>query len=59
MPTNRISKKASKREAWYFRYFFKVNPEYGRIRMLEMRVSKSFVRTKTYDFLKRSVSPVL
>ena len=27
--------------------------------MLEMRVSRSFVRTSTYDFLKRSVSQVL
>jgi len=44
---------------WYFLYFFKVNPDYGRILMLEMRVSKSFVKTETYDFLKRSVGPVL
>ena len=40
---------------WYFLYFFTVNPEYGRILMLEMRVSKSFVKTDTYDFLKKSV----
>lgn len=44
---------------WYFLYFFKTNPEYGRILMLEMRVSKSFVKTKTYGFLKQSVSSVL
>jgi len=44
---------------WYFLYFFKTNPDYGRILMLEMRVSKSFVKTETYDFLKHSVSPVL
>ena len=44
---------------WYFLYFFKTNPEYGRILMLEMRVSKSFVKTKTYAFLKQSVSPAL
>jgi TetR/AcrR family transcriptional regulator, fatty acid metabolism regulator protein len=44
---------------WYFLYFFKTNPEYGRLLMLEMRVSKSFVRTKTYDFLKQSVGSVL
>ena len=37
---------------WYFLYFFKMNPDYGRILMLEMRVSKSFVKTDTYDFLK-------
>ena len=44
---------------WYFLYFFKTNPEYGRILMLEMRVSKSFVQTKTYEFLKQSVGPVM
>ena len=44
---------------WYFLYFFKTNPEYGRILMLEMRVSKSFVKTETYDFLKQSVSQVM
>jgi TetR/AcrR family transcriptional regulator, fatty acid metabolism regulator protein len=44
---------------WYFLYFFKTNPEYGRILMLEMRVSKSFVKTDTYDFLKKSVGQVL
>jgi TetR/AcrR family fatty acid metabolism transcriptional regulator len=44
---------------WYFLYFFKTNPEYGRILLLEMRVSKSFVNTETYDFLKQSVSQVM
>ena len=44
---------------WYFLYFFKTNPAYGRILMLEMRVNKSFVQTETYDFLKQSVSEVL
>jgi TetR/AcrR family fatty acid metabolism transcriptional regulator len=44
---------------WYFLYFFKTNPEYGRILMLEMRVSKSFVETETYGFLKQSVSQIL
>ncbi len=44
---------------WYFLHFFKTNPDYGRILMLEMRVSKSFVKTGTYDFLKQSVSSVL
>jgi TetR/AcrR family fatty acid metabolism transcriptional regulator len=44
---------------WYFLYFFKTNPEYGRLLMLEMRVSKSFVKTETYDFLKQSVRSVL
>ena len=44
---------------WYFLYFFKVNPDYGRTLMLEMRVSKSFVKTDAYDFLKKSVGQVL
>jgi TetR/AcrR family fatty acid metabolism transcriptional regulator len=44
---------------WYFLYFFKTNPGYGRILMLEMRVSKSFVKTETYGFLKQSVSQVM
>jgi TetR/AcrR family fatty acid metabolism transcriptional regulator len=44
---------------WYFLYFFKMNPDYGRILMLEMRVSKSFVKTETYGFLKQSVSQVM
>jgi TetR/AcrR family fatty acid metabolism transcriptional regulator len=44
---------------WYFLYFFKANAEYGRILMLEMRVSKSFVKTETYGFLKQSVSRVM
>jgi TetR/AcrR family fatty acid metabolism transcriptional regulator len=43
---------------WYFLYFFKTNPEYGRLLMLEMRVNKGFVKTETYDFLKQSVRSV-
>ncbi len=44
---------------WYYLYFFKTNPGYGRILMLEMRVSGSFVKTKTYNFLKKSTSRIL
>jgi TetR/AcrR family fatty acid metabolism transcriptional regulator len=44
---------------WYFLYFFKTNPDYGRLLMLEMRVSKRFVRTVAYDYLKKSVSQTL
>ncbi len=43
---------------WYFLYFFKTNPGYGRLLLLEMRVSKSFVKTETYDFLKQSVRSI-
>ena len=51
---NKISK-----FVWYFLYFFKTNPEYGRILMLEMRVNRSFIKTETYDFLKQSVGQVM
>jgi len=44
---------------WYYLHFFKMNPAYGRILMLEMRVSASFVKTKTYNFLKKSTSRIL
>lgn len=44
---------------WYFLYFFKTNPEYGRLLLLEMRVNRSFVKTETYDFLKQSVGQVM
>lgn len=44
---------------WYYLYFFKTNPEYGRILMLEMRVSRSFVKTRTYNFLKKSICKIL
>jgi len=44
---------------WYYLYFFKTNPAYGRILMLEMRVSESFVKTKTYNFLKKSTGRIL
>ena len=37
---------------WYYLYFFKTNPEYARTLMLEMRVSKRFVKSKTYRSLK-------
>jgi len=44
---------------WYYLHFFKMNPEYGRILMLEMRVSRSFVKTDTYKFLRKSTSRIL
>jgi len=37
---------------WYYLYFFQTNSEYARMLMLEMRVSKSFVKSKTSDSLK-------
>jgi TetR/AcrR family fatty acid metabolism transcriptional regulator len=44
---------------WFFLYYFKADPAYGRMLMLEMRVSKSFIKTTTYDFLKKSVAQVM
>jgi TetR/AcrR family fatty acid metabolism transcriptional regulator len=44
---------------WYYLYFFMMNPDYGRILMLEMRVSKSFTERETYNFLKKSTSRIL
>jgi TetR/AcrR family fatty acid metabolism transcriptional regulator len=48
-----------KKFIWYYLYFFRMNPEYGRILLLEMRVSKSFVRTKTYNSFRKSTSRIL
>jgi TetR/AcrR family transcriptional regulator, fatty acid metabolism regulator protein len=45
--------------AWFYLYFFKTNPAYARILMLEMRVSKSFYRSRTYDRVKVFTSKVL
>lgn len=44
---------------WYYLYFFKTNPGYARSLMLEMRVSKSFIRSKTYDRIKVFADKVL
>jgi TetR/AcrR family fatty acid metabolism transcriptional regulator len=44
---------------WYYLYFFKTNPEYGKILLLEMRVNSSFVKAKTYDSFRKSTSRIL
>jgi len=48
-----------KKFIWYYLYFFRMNPEYGRILLLEMRVSKSFIKTKTYSSFRKSTSRIL
>jgi TetR/AcrR family fatty acid metabolism transcriptional regulator len=48
-----------KKFIWYYLYFFRMNPEYGRILLLEMRVSKSFIRTRTYNSFRKSASRIL
>ena len=45
--------------AWFYLYFFKTNPAYARILMLEMRVSKSFSKSRTYDRIKEFTDKVL
>ncbi len=44
---------------WYYLYFFKTNPEYARTLMLEMRVSKNFVKTMAYESFKPFTNQVL
>lgn len=44
---------------WYYLYFFKTNPDYGRTLMLEMRVNKSFAKTKAYDSFKNLTGRIL
>ncbi len=48
-----------KKFIWYYLYFFKKNPEYGRTLMLEMRVSKNFVKTKAYESFKPLTDRIL
>lgn len=44
---------------WYYLYFFKTNPAYTRILMLEMRVSKSFIKSETYGRIKAFTNKIL
>lgn len=44
---------------WYYLYFFKMNSDYGRTLMLEMRVSKSFIKTKAYRSFKNFTNRIL
>jgi len=44
---------------WYYLYFFKTNPDYSRTLMLEMRVSKNFVKTNSYKSLKPFTNRIL
>ena len=53
-PLNKIRK-----FVWYYLYFFKTNPKYSRTLMLEMRVSKNFVKTTTYKSFKNFTNRIL
>jgi TetR/AcrR family fatty acid metabolism transcriptional regulator len=44
---------------WYYLYFFKMNPVYARTLMLEMRVSRPFIASKTYGTIKEFAGKVL
>ena len=44
---------------WYYLYFFKMNPAYARTLMLEMRVSRSFITSKTYGTIREFGDRVL
>jgi TetR/AcrR family fatty acid metabolism transcriptional regulator len=48
-----------KKFIWYYLYFFRMNPEYSRTLMLEMRVSKNFVKTMTYKSFKNFTKKIL
>jgi len=51
---NKISK-----FVWYYLYFFKTNPDYARIVMLDMRVNKGFLKTKSYRLMRQFASMLL
>ncbi len=38
--------------AWYYLYFFKTNPDYARIAMLELRVNRNFQKTNGYRLFR-------
>ncbi|MGZ3591818.1 MAG: TetR/AcrR family transcriptional regulator [Thermodesulfobacteriota bacterium] len=44
---------------WYYLYFFNKNPGYARTLMLEMRVSKNFVKTRAYKSFKPFTERIL
>lgn len=44
---------------WYYLYFFQEDPAYARTLMLEMRVSKSFMKSGTYSSVKDFTSKAL
>lgn len=37
---------------WFYLYFFKTNPDYARILMLEMSINKRFSKSITFDQVK-------
>jgi TetR/AcrR family transcriptional regulator, fatty acid metabolism regulator protein len=44
---------------WYYLYFLKSNPEYSRILMLDMRLNKGFIKTKTYNSFRKVSKRIL
>ncbi len=52
--SNKISK-----FIWYYLHFFTKNPGYGRTLMLDMRVSKNFVKTTAYESFRPVTDAIL
>ncbi len=48
-----------KKLVWYYLYYFKTNPDYVRSLMLEMRVSRDFVKSKSYKSFRAFSKQVL
>ena len=48
-----------RRFVWYYLYFFKTNPDYARSLMLEMRVSRDFRKSSSYNGIRRFTSQAL
>lgn len=44
---------------WYYLYYFKTNPDYVRSLMLEMRVSRDFVKSRSYRSFRAFSKQVL
>lgn len=44
---------------WYYLYFFKTNPDYARSLMLEMRISRAFMRSGSYKGIRRFTNQAL
>jgi TetR/AcrR family fatty acid metabolism transcriptional regulator len=44
---------------WYYIHHLQANPEYARALMLEMRVNRNFIRTKTYEAFRPMTHRIL
>ena len=44
---------------WYYLYFFKTNPDYARSLMLEMRISRDFMKSRSHKGVRRFTNQAL